>query len=424
MVQAIRPRSSIKVRFLVGISSVILVSMCVAASLSRATSAPPRPAELADMESNDANFLLNALPSMKHIPAAPSHVTAPKVKKVTKAEPTSEASIMQHDIDSLKKNLKTHLEKETSDHIQLNTLHTDKEKATQVEHSLEAKIAAEKLQLRALEGHPAAARSPAPAQAPTASKQSVPSPISAASAAATASDKKAQAAMLKALQSVKVPSHMKSHLSSDVRKVRSVIARDAQQKQVLAGVEMKISNVEASEARDKASLHQLTLLEAKLKGAAHILRSRVAKEASRLNGYVAKQDQLAPIVQRDEARDQKLKTLVSAIWKKKVDLEAKPQQPVRTRLFELGPVILTELAQSVAELSHSSQPTDLTFTNLVAESTDTIKDEMSANEVSLAKVKAYLKTVDSEERAFREDLKLVQKQEIPIRAGLKAMADI
>ena len=150
----------------------------------------------------------------------------------------------------------------------------------------------------------------------------------------------------------------------------------------------------------------------------------MAKEASRLNGYVAKQDQLAPIVQRDEARDQKLKTLVSAIWKKKVDLEAKPQQPVRTRLFELGPVILTELAQSVAELSHSSQPTDLTFTNLVAESTGTIKDEMSANEVSLAKVKAYLKTVDSEERAFREDLKLVQKQEIPIRAGLKAMADI
>ena len=34
-----------------------------------------------------------------------AQVPAPKAKKVTKDEPTSEGAIMQHDIDSLKKNL-------------------------------------------------------------------------------------------------------------------------------------------------------------------------------------------------------------------------------------------------------------------------------------------------------------------------------
>jgi len=423
MVQAIRSRTSMKVRFAVGISAAILLSMCVAASLSRVTSAPPRPSELADMESSDADFLLKALPTMKYIPPAPASGTAAKVKKVSKPAPTSEASIMQHDIDSLKKNLKTHLEKETSDHIQLNNLHADKEKATQVEHSLEAKIAAEKLQLRALEVPAPAALVPAPAQVSTVATKAALSQAAAASVAAATSDKKTQAAMLKALRSVQVPSQMKSKLSNDILKVRDVLARDSMQQQALAGVEMQISNVEASEARDKASLTQVTRLEGRLKGAAQILASRLAKEAGKLKGYAAKENQLAPIVQRDETRDQKLKALVSAI-SKKAALKSKAQPPVRTRLFQLGPVILTELAQGVAELSHNSQPTDLTFTNLVAESADTIKDQISAHEASLAKVEKYLETVDTEERAFREDIKQVQKQEIPIRAGLKAMADI
>jgi len=141
-----------------------------------------------------------------------------------------------------------------------------------------------------------------------------------------------------------------------------------------------------------------------------------------LQGYQSKQDQLAPIVQRAEVRDNKLKSLVSAISRKAV-LRAKTQ-PVTSSLLEVGPVILTELAQSVAELSHNSQPTDLTFTSLSAESADSVEAEISANEASLAKVQKYLKTVDSEERAFKKDLEMTQRQEKPIRAGIKAMADI
>jgi hypothetical protein len=415
MVQAVRSNSAMKFRFLVGISVVMLLSACVAVSLSRATSPQPLPTEL-DMEANDANFLLNSLPSMATAPDAPVPVIAPKAKKVAKNEPTSEESIMQHDIDSLKKNLKVHLEKETSDHIQLNALKTDKKKAMQVEQSLESKIAAEKIQLSALEGHVLAAHAPAaiPASITTSQTQKVVASVSA--------DKKAHAAMLKALQNAHVPSQVKSKVDSDIKKVQGVLSADAKQQQALAGIEMKISNLEAAEARDKASIAQVNSLRSKLRGAAQILKTNLVKDATKLQTYVAKQDHLAPIVLQNEARDKKLKSLVSAI-SRKTALSPK-SRPVKTRLFETGPVILTELAQSVAELAHHSLPTDLTFTSLAAETVDSIKAEIRSNEASLSKVQSYLKTVDSEERAFRKDLKSTQMQEKPIRAGIKAMADI
>lgn len=418
MVQAFRSNSALKARFVAGVSAVLLLSVCVAFSLSRATSPRPLPSEL-DMEASDANFLLNSLPTMS-APEVKAPAPAPKVKKVTKDAPTSEEAIMQHDIDSLKKNLKVHLEKETSDHIQLNNLETDRAKATRVEQSLEAKIAAEKLQLSALQGHTVAAHTPASSLASTESfqpKHDVANLVAPASA-----DKKAESAMMKALQSAPVPSQMKSKVSSDIRKVSGVLSADAKQKEALAKIEMKISNLEAAEARDKASLSQVNGLRAKLRGAAEILTAREAKIASELSSYQSKQDQLAPIVHRDEVRDNKLKSLVSAISRKAI-LRAKAQ-PVKSSLFQDGPIILTKLAQSVAELSHNSQPTDLTFTSLAGVSVDSIKAEISANEESLAKVQNYLKTVDSEERAFKKDLEVTKRQEKPIRAGIKAMADI
>jgi len=420
MVQAFRSSSALKVRFVAGVSLVLLLSVCLAVSLSRASSSRPVPSVL-DMESNDANFLLNSLPSMATVPeAAAAPAPSPKAKKVTKDAPTSEEAIMQHDIDSLKKNLKVHLEKETSDHIQLSNLKTDKEKATQVEQSLEAKIAAEKLQLSALQGHAEALHTPASALVSTQSfspKKDVTAPVSSAAA-----DKQAQSAMMKALHSAQLPSQMKSKVSRDMRKVDSVLSADAKQKEALARIEMKISNLEAAEARDKASLSEVTSLRAKLRGTAEILNTHLVQDVSKLQGYQSKQDQLAPIVQRDEVRDNKLKSLVSAISRKAV-LRAKTQ-PVTSSLLQVGPVILTELAQSVAELSHNSHPTDLTFTSLSAESVDSVEAEISANEASLAKVQKYLKTVDSEERAFKKDLEMTQRQEKPIRAGIKAMADI
>jgi hypothetical protein len=413
MVQAFRSNSALKARFVVGVSMVLLLSICVAVCLSWATSPKPHPSEL-DMEANDANFLLNSLPTMS-APEVKAPAPAPKVKKVTKDAPTSEEAIMQHDIDSLKKNLKVHLEKETSDHIQLNNLETDREKATRVEQSLEAKIASEKLELSALQGHVVAAQTPA---SPLASAQKVPKK----DVAPAAADKKAESAMMKALQSAQLPSQMKSKVSSDMRKVSGVLSADSKQKEALARIEMKIADLQATEARDKASLTQVNGLRAKLRGAAEILKAHEVKIASELSAYQSKQDQLAPIVQRDEVRDNKLKSLVSAISRKSV-LRAKAQ-PVKSSLFQVGPVILTKLAQSVAELSHSSQPTDLTFTSLAADTVDSIKAEISANEASLAKVQNYLKTVDTEERAFKKDLEVTKRQEKPIRAGIKAMADI
>jgi len=367
------------------------------------------------MEANDANFLLNSLPSMAAAPDTPAPAPAPKAKKVNKDEPTSEGAIMQHDIDSLKKNLKVHLEKETSDHIQLNALKTDKSKAILVEHSLEAKIAAEKIQLNALEGNGDSVHAPASvaASAESQSKTVV---------ASVVADKKAHAAMLQALQNARVPSQMKSKVDSDIKKVRGVLLADAKQQQALASIEMKISNLQAAEGRDKASLTEVNSLRAKLRGAAQILKANLVTDSTKLQGYEAKQDQLAPIVRQNQLRDKKLKSLVSAISRKAL-LNAKTR-PVKTSLFELGPVILTELAQSVAESSHNSLPTDLTFTSLAAESVDSIKAEIKSNEASLAKVQGYLKTVDSEERAFRKDLETTQMQEKPIRAGIKAMADI
>jgi hypothetical protein len=419
MVQAFRSNSALKARFVVGVSVVLLLSICVAISLPQATSPQPRPSVL-DMESNDANFLLNSLPTMA-APEVKAPAPAPKVKKVaTKDAPTSEEAIMQHDIDSLKKNLKVHLEKETSDHIQLNNLKIDKEKATRVEQSLEAKIAAEKLQLSALQGHAVAPPMAASSLVSTESFQ-LKKGVVTLDASASA-DKKAESAMMKALHSAPLPSQMKSKVSSDMRKVSGVLSADAKQKAALARIEMKISNLEAAEARDKASLAQVNSLRAKLRGAATILKAHQEKIASELSTYQSKQDQLAPIVQRDEVRDNKLKSLVSAISRKEV-LRANAQ-PVKSSLFQVGPVILTKLAQSVAELSHSSQPTDLTFTSLAADSADSIKAEISANEASLAKVQNYLKTVDSEERAFKKDLEVTKRQEKPIRAGIKAMADI
>jgi hypothetical protein len=290
-----------------------------------------------------------------------------------------------------------------------------------VEQSLEAKIAAEKIQLNALEGHVSTVSAPASSLASTSDKSN-PS-ISAATPVASAhADKMAQDAMIKALKSVHVPRQMKSKLSSDIKKVRNVLKADQLQKEALAKIEMKISTLQAAEAQDKASLADVSKLQAKLKGAAQILSSRVQKDASKLQGFIIKQDQLASAVRRDEVRDQKLKSLVSAISKKKVLLAEKA--PVKTTLFQLRPVILTELAQSVAVMSHNSQPTDLTFTSLAAESVDSIKAEITANEASLASVQKYIKTVDSEERAFRKDLEETKLQEKPIRAGLKAMADI
>jgi hypothetical protein len=327
---------------------------------------------------------------------------------------------MQHDIDSLKKNLKVHLEKETSDHIQLNALKTDKNKATLVEQSLEAKIAAEKIQLSALEGHAAAL--PAAAPVPVSIEKSRSPKIVSSSVSSASADKRAHAAMMKALQNAHVPSHMKSKVYSDMKKVQNVIRADGIQQHALANIEMRISNLQAAQARDKASLTQVNGLRAKLRGAAQILKSDLVKDETTLQGYVTKQDHLAPIVLQNEARDKKLKSLVSAI-SRKAALSPK-SQPVKTRLFELGPVILTELAQSVAEFSHSLQPTDLTFTSLDAVTVDSIKQEIESNEASLSKVQGYLKTVDSEERAFRKDLKTTQMQEKPIRAGIKAMADI
>lgn len=414
MVQAFRSNSAMKVRFVVGISVVLLLSICLGVSLSHVTSPRPLPTEL-DMEANDANFLLNSLPSMAAAPDTPAPAPAPKAKKVTKDEPTSEGAIMQHDIDSLKKNLKVHLEKETSDHIQLNALKTDKSKAILVEHSLEAKIAAEKIQLNALEGNGDSVHAPASvaASADSQSKTVV---------ASVVADKKAHAAMLQALQNARVPSQMKSKVDSDIKKVRGVLLADAKQQQALASIEMKISNLQAAEGRDKASLTEVNSLRAKLRGAAQILKANLVTDSTKLQGYEAKQDQLAPIVRQNQLRDNKLKSLVSAISRKAL-LNAKTR-PVKTSLFELGPVILTELAQSVAESSHNSLPTDLTFTSLAAESVDSIKAKIKSNEASLAKVQGYLKTVDSEERAFRKDLETTQMQEKPIRAGIKAMADI
>jgi hypothetical protein len=419
MVQAVRSNSAMKFRFLAGISVVLLLSACVAVSLSRATSPQPLPTEL-DMEANDANFLLNSLPSMATAPDAPAPVIAPKAKKAAKNEPTSEESIMQHDINSLKKNLKVHLEKETSDHMQLNTLQMDKSKAILVEQSLEAKIAAEKIQLSALEGHVVAVHAAAPVPASTTKSQS--QKVVADVVASVSADKKAHAAMIKALQNAHVPSQVKSKVYRDIKKVQGVLSADAKQQQVLAGIEMRISNSEAAEARDKASIAQVNSLRSKLRGAAQILKTTLVKDATKLQAYVAKQDRLAPIVLQNEARDKKLKSLVSAISRKGA-LSTK-SRPVKTSLFELGPVILTELAQSVAELAHHSLPTDLTFTSLAAETVDSIRAEISSNEASLSKVQSYLKTVDSEERAFRKDLKTTQMQEKPIRAGIKAMADI
>lgn len=310
MVQAFRSNSAIQVRFVVGMSVVILISMCVAVSLSRATAHQPQPTEL-DMEANDANFLLNSLPSMAKSYDTPSPAPVPqKAKKATDNAPTSEADIMQHDIDSLKKNLKAHLMKETSDHIQLNNLKTDRDKAMLVEQSLEAKIAAEKIQLNALEGHVSTVSAPASSLASTSDKSN-PS-ISAATPVASAhADKMAQDAMIKALKSVHVPHQMKSKLSSDIKKVRNVLKADQLQKEALAKIEMKISTLQAAEAQDKASLADVSKLQAKLKGAAQILSSRVQKDASKLQGFIIKQDQLASAVRRDEVRDQKLKSLVS-----------------------------------------------------------------------------------------------------------------
>jgi hypothetical protein len=314
-----------------------------------------------------------------------------------------------------------HLEKETSDHIQLSTLKTDKDKAILVEQSLEAKISAEKIQLNALEGHGSAAHAPLSVMASTENSESHKA-IASSLVTSAASDRKAQSAMVKALQSAQVPSEMKSKVSSDIRKVRNVLLEDSKEKEALARIEMKISNVAAKQAADKASLAQVTSLRAKLRGAAQILKAQIVQDASLLQDYSAKQDQLAPIVRQDEVRDKKLKSLVSAIARKNV-LRGK-NEPVKTSLLEFGPVILTELAQSVAEMSHNMEPSDLTFSSLADESVDSIKAEIRTNEASLSKVQNYLKTVDSEERAFRKDLRTTQRQEKPIRAGIKAMADI
>lgn len=421
MVQAFRSNTPVKVRFALGMTFVVLTSMCLAFSLSQVTTQRPQPTEL-DMESNDANFLLNSLPPMASAPDPPVPAPVKKAKKAAKDdEPTSETAIMQHDIDSLKHNLKVHLEKETSDHIQLSNLKTDKDKAILVEQSLEAKIAAEKIQLNALEGHVSAAHAPLSVMASTENSESHKA-IASSLVTSAASDRKAQSAMVKALQSVQVPSKMKSKVSSDIRKVRNVLLDDSEQKEALARIEMKISNVAAKQAADKASLAQVTSLRAKLRGAAQILKAQIVQDVSLLQDYSAKQDQLAPIVRQDEVRDKKLKSLVSAIARKNV-LRGK-NEPVKTSLLEFGPVILTELAQSVAEMSHNMEPTDLTFSSLADESVDSIKAEIRTNEASLSKVQNYLKTVDSEERAFRKDLRTTQRQEKPIRAGIKAMADI
>lgn len=421
MVQAFRSNTPVKVRFALGMAFVVFTSMCLAFSLSRVTTSRPQPTEL-DMESNDANFLLNSLPPMASAPEPPVPAPVKKAKKAAKDdEPTSEAAIMQHDIDSLKHNLKVHLEKETSDHIQLSTLKTDKDKAILVEQSLEAKIAAEKIQLNALEGHGSAAHAPLSVMASTENSESHKT-IASSLVTSAASDRKAQSAMVKALQSAQVPSEMKSKVSSDIRKVRNVLLEDSKEKEALARIEMKISNVAAKQAADKASLAQVTSLRAKLRGAAQILKAQIVQDASLLQDYSAKQDQLAPIVRQDEVRDKKLKSLVSAIARKNV-LRGK-SEPVKTSLLEFGPVILTELAQSVAEMSHNMEPSDLTFSSLADESVDSIKAEIRTNEASLSKVQNYLKTVDSEERAFRKDLRTTQRQEKPIRAGIKAMADI
>jgi hypothetical protein len=421
MVQAFRSNTPVKVRFALGMAFVVFTSMCLAFSLSRVTTSRPQPTEL-DMESNDANFLLNSLPPMASAPEPPVPAPVKKAKKAAKDdEPTSETAIMQHDIDSLKHNLKVHLEKETSDHIQLSTLKTDKDKAILVEQSLEAKIAAEKIQLNALEGHGSAAHAPLSVMASTENSESHKA-IASSLVTSAASDRKAQSAMVKALQSAQVPSKMKSKVSSDIRKVRNVLLEDSKEKEALARIEMKISNVAAKQAADKASLAQVTSLRAKLRGAAQILKAQIVQDASLLQDYSAKQDQLAPIVRQDEVRDKKLKSLVSAIARKNV-LRGK-NEPVKTSLLEFGPVILTELAQSVAEMSHNMEPSDLTFSSLADESVDSIKAEIRTNEASLSKVQNYLKTVDSEERAFRKDLRTTQRQEKPIRAGIKAMADI
>jgi hypothetical protein len=433
MVQAFRSNTPVKVRFALGMTFVVLTSMCLAFSLSRVTSPRSQPTEL-DMEHNDAEFLLNSLPPMASAPDPPVPAAAKKAKKAAKDdEPSSETSIMQHDVASLKHNLKVHLEKETSDHIQLSNLNTDKDKAILAEQTIEAKIAAEKIQLNALEGHAGAAHGAltgggnpplaGPLVASKATEQSESHKATASSmVTSAASDRQAQSAMVKALKSVQVPSKMKSKVSSDIRKVRNVLLEDSKQKEALARIEMKISNMVAKQASDKASLAQVTSLRAKLKGAAQILKAEVVQDASILSDYSAKQDQLAPIVRQDEVRDKKLQSLVSAISRKSVLRSEKA--PVKTSLLEFGPVILTELAQSVAEVSHNVEPTDLTFSSLADVSVNSIKAEMSANEASLAKVRNYIKTVDSEERAFRQDLRQTQRQEIPIRAGIKAMADI